>query len=608
MSDSGDQNRIAIRAGGKRFNPHQTRVIATPLLGLNFTLANGVLSNPIRMQSCTNIQYIRDYNAAMGGTCDGIALAVVFAVQYSVSLPATGADPAFRATKSLHERYALSTIQVKPGKAGQGYMMSRGETSIGLLQAMLEETRCATQVMRASRQACEGYAVTNDRNALNSDSLDFGSIDNRGLVATRPMMRDEQRRIVASGTAITVPETGDQLEDIIVFPLTADGPLGVHTSGFSIESLFDATNTWEFLLRLCFDTGIYAAGAALVGDFTVTPYLVWRVWNGKKNVDSKVAAPPVFGKVWQWNNNIGVVQQGTLQTLSGPAVEAHVEVGYPPIVYGEAIANSPVPIVDGGNYFFQEIIAGSGTALKCRLMPPNVTPASLNTSAIYLQVGREGGGNTLPFAGWNLARGNEMALYWNDTFKSRAIPGSSGGVHGAPFGTHSMSYEMPLFSSVGVRTNATSFVLRTPNGSLRYGANWAAGAAVATIESGRSDSTLDLDMGGFLHYPIAFSDRETDGFSGLEVRAAGDRAGITVLTFGGFQLPVQAFGTTTPAPVNVMRLLTDYEHFKTDPCECHPAEAPPYVFNPASKDIALGNALTSGVRVISGKGASFSSQ
>jgi hypothetical protein len=58
----------AIRAGGKRFLPHQSRVIESRLIGVDQTVANGTLSNPFRMQSVSNVQYIRDYNEQIGGT------------------------------------------------------------------------------------------------------------------------------------------------------------------------------------------------------------------------------------------------------------------------------------------------------------------------------------------------------------------------------------------------------------------------------------------------------------------------------------------------------------------------------------------------------------
>jgi len=557
------------------------------------------------MQSVSNIQYIRDYNAQNGGTCDAIALGVAFRIKYNYTLPATGADPSFRATASLHERYALSTMSVKPGKAGQGYTMSRGETSIGGMLAWLEDTRAVSQTMKAARIACDGYQSTKDRNAVNGDGLTAGSIDNVGLVGTRSLVRDEQRRVVASGTAGNYPESGEQYEDIIFFPLTADGAFGVHSSGFSIEELFDATNTWEFQIRPVFDTGIHAAGAALIGDFDVKVSLVWRVWNGKKNEKATVAADPVIGKVWQWNNAIGTVTQGTLQVLSGPAVQNHIEVGYPSIVYGEAISGSTVPVVDGANYFFQELIPGSGTAVKCRLMPCNVPPSSLNNDAVYLQVGREGGANTLPFAGWNLARGNEMLRLWNDQFRARAIPGSSlGGVRGQPYGTHIEGREFAMFTETGVRSNPNSFVTRTPANSVYYGTAWGVGgAAVPTIAANNQCSITELGLGGFLHYPIAFSDREVDGFAGLEVRSAGDTAGISVLTFGGFQLPVAKYSTSgaqNPAQVNVLRVLTDYAHFSTDPCACDHEVAKNFVFKPSSPNVSLGDSLTTSVVVLNG--------
>lgn len=593
----------AIRAGGKRFLPHQSRVIESRLIGVDQTVANGTLSNPFRMQSVSNVQYIRDYNEQIGGTTNAIALGVAFRIRYSYTLPATGADPSFRATANLHERYALSTMSIKPGKAGQGYTMSRGETSIGGMLRWIEDTRLCSQTMKAARIACDGYQSTRDRNAINGDGLTAGSIDNVGLVGTRTLVGDEQRRVVASGTAAAYPETGEQYEDIIFFPLTADGSLGVHTSGFSIEELFDATNTWEFQIRPVFDTGIHAAGAALVGDFDIKVSLIWRCWNGRKNEAAAVAADPIYGKVWQWNNAVGTVTQGTLQVLSGPAVQNHIEVGYPSIVYGEAISGSTVPVVDGTNYFFQELIPGSGTAVKCRLMPCNVPPSSLNNDAVYLQVGREGGRNTLPQAGWNLARGNEMIRLWNDQFRARAIPGHSlGGVRGTPYGTHSEGREFPMFTDTGVRLNANSFVTRTPSNSVYYGTAWGVGgAAVPTIQASNQSSITELGLGGFLHYPIAFSDREVDGFTGLEVRAAGDTAGISVLTFGGFQLPVAKYSTTgaqNPAQVNVMRILTDYAHFSTDPCACDHEQAKNFVFKPMSPNVALGDALTTSVVVL----------
>jgi hypothetical protein len=588
---------IGIRAGGASFNGAANQVYVTELLGLSQSVASGVQTAPIRLQSASNIQVIRDTNKQLGGTGDAVALAVVFRVRYSVDVAAVGgASPAFRATKGIRERYALSTLSIKPGKAGQGYTMSRGETSIGLLMAMLDDTRIASQTMRAVRQATPGYAVTKDRNALNGDNIATASIDSTMLTAARNLINDEQRRVVASGTAITVPETGDQYEDVIVFPLTADGMHGVFTSGFSIEDLFSATNTWEFLFRPVFDADIYSAGSTLNGTFSIDLSVAWRPGGLAKNRKGK-PVNETYGKVWQWNNNIGTVVQGTLQTLPGPAVQNHVEVGYPVIVYGES--TSTVPVVDGANYFFQEIIPGSGTALKCRLMPCNVTPASLNTQAIYLQVGRENGENTFPLGGWNLAKGNESLLRWNSSFLARAVPGYNKNIHGAAYGTHCESQELPLFSSTGVRSNATAFVVRTEPTSLYYGTAWSVGGAlVPAIQAPKSDTVTELDMGGLLHFPIAFSDRSVDGFFGTEVRPAGDLSGITVLTIGGFQLPQAKYsiaGTQNPANVNVMRVLTDYAGFSTDPCACNHDMAEPAVFNTATPNAALGIALTTSV-------------
>lgn len=589
---------IGIRAGNSSFNGARNQIYVTRLLGLDRTVASGVQTETIRLQSASNVQVIRDTNKQLGGegADDAVALAVVFRVRYSVDLPATGIDPAFRATKSIRERFALSTLSVKPGKAGQGYTMSRGETSIGLLLSILEDTRLCSQTMRAVRQATPGYAVTRDRNALNGDGIATASIDSTMLTAARNLICDEQRRVVASGTAITVPETGDQYEDVIVFPLTADGMHGPFTAGFSIEDLFSATNTWEFLLRPVFDTGIYAAGATC-GDFSIEVSCAWRPGAAGKNRKGR-APSNVYGKVWQWNNALATVAQGTLQTLAGPAVQNHVEVGYPVVVYGENIDGSPVSVVDGNKYFFQEIIPGSGTALKCRLMPCNIPPSNFNTQQVYVQIGRENGENTFPLGGWNLAYGNESLLRWNSTFTARAVPGYFNSVMGAAYGTHCESQELPLFSSTGVRSAATSFCLRTPNGSLAYGTSFGAGTAVATIDAPKADTVTELDMGGLLHFPLAFSDRTVDGFFGTEVRPAGDLSGISVLTIGGFQLPQAKYDTTGaqhPANVNVVRILTDYAGFSTDPCACNHDMAQPAVFNDKTPNAALGIGLTASV-------------
>lgn len=589
-----------IRAGAASYNGARNQIRVTRLLGLDRSVASGVQTETIRMQSASNVQVIRDTNRQLGGpNCDdAVALAVVFRVRYSVDVAAVAGVPAsFRATKSIRERLALSTISVKPGKAGQGYTMSRGETSIGLLLAMLDDTRIASQTMRAVRQATPGYTITSDRNSLNGDSLATASIDSTMLTAARNIINDEQRRVVASGTVITVPQTGDQYEDVIVFPLTADGMHGPFTSGFSIEDLFSATNTWEFLVRPVFDTGIYSAGSSINGNFSIEVSCAWRPGAAGKNRNGK-APSNTYGKVWQWNNALATVAQGTLQTLAGPAVTNHVEVGYPVIVYGENIDGSPVPVVDGANYFFQEVAAGTGIALKSRLMPCNIPPVNFNTQQRYVQIGRENGENTFPEGGWNLAYGNESLLRWNSSFTARAVPGYFNSVSGAAYGTHCEGQEFPLFASEGVRSNATSFCLRTPNGSLKYGANFGAGAAVATIEAAKSDTVVELDMGGLLHFPLAFSDRTVDGFFGTEVRAAGDISGISVLTIGGFQLPQAHYdpsGAQHPANVNVMRVLTDYAQFSTDPCACDHSIATPAIFNPASPSAELGKALTTSV-------------
>ena len=581
----------AVRADGKLFTNTEHLVFEQPLTGLSQTLASGVKSAPINLRDATNQQVIRDNNRMRGGTTDAIALGIVFRIRHTVTVAAAaGVGASVRASHNIYNRYALSTIDVKPGKAGEAYLMSRGDTSIGQLMCWLESSRAFTQCFKTIRTACDGYQITADRGGLSGSGIAQGARDNQPLVAARNMMLNTQRRTVAAGTLTTVPEAGTEYEDLIVFPLTADGPTGATSSGFSVESVFSAENLWSFFIRPVFDTGIYSAGSTST-DFTIDVSLVYRVHCGAA-MQGQDPIPPVYGKVWVWNNNIGTIPDGVKQTLSGAAVEAHALVGYAPTVYGEAIGNSPVPVVDGANYFFQELEPGSGVAVKVRIIPPNLAPANLNTDARYVQIGRENAPfPTLPFGGYTQAKGNEGLKEYNGLYRVAAI--------NDPFNVPREGSELPLFTDVGARSATTSFVVYTDNSvnpSVKYGTSFGAGTNVSTTSALRpGDSDADLGIGGLNILPLAWCDRSVHGFTGLEVRAAGDRAGIVVQSIGGYLLPKTIYSGSTPANVHTIRVLTNYDQFSTDPCACDHNMVTPAVFSPNKATMAKGAALTSGI-------------
>lgn len=592
----------AIRADGLLFNDTDRMVYEFPLQGIQATVADGVQTAPLRMVATSNRNILRQINEARGGSCDAIALGVMFKIQYNVDITSDAGLPVgFRATNSLQERLALSTLQVIPGKAGEGYFMSNGETSIGQFLEWAQTSGGFRQQFQAAFMACDDYNLTQERGSTLSQGFVATSQDNVANDMARALMPHDIRRVCALGpdaggpASVSLPEFGTPQADLVYFPLTLDGPTGVTSAGFGSESFFSSENEWIFYLRPKFDAEQYAGTATLVGDFTITASLIYRIHVGKKQ-EGDVPVPPAHGATWRWVRQAGTIPDGTSTIISGGNVVSHVCVGYPTQVYGDG---NSVPKVDGNNFFWQELSPGTNVAVKRRLVPPMLVPSDLNTPAQYLIIGREGGLDTFPLGGYNQALGNESLKELNWRSRNAAAKNALG------LATEAIEY--PIFSDYGVRNLGTSFVVfgdpatAVANPPLRFGASWGAGAAVQATVLNRGDLDLPTGLGGLRNFLLAWCDRTVEGFAGVQVRSDSDMAGLRVLTVGTFRLPKRtytALNQGVPAQVNVITRMGPYEAFSSDPCSCDHDQFVPLVYSPGSKASEKGASLTSSFKVL----------
>ena len=584
----------AVRANGRVINDTDRMVYELPLQGLNFSVASGVQTNVIRMASVTNKEIIRQIAAQKGASSDPIALGLMFKIGYSVTVAAdTGTtSSSLKCTNSFAERHALSTIQVAPGKAGEAYLMSNGETSMGQLTEWLQTSSGFTQQFAAAFEACDDFHVTADRSATNSDGHVVSALDNVHLTGVRSLMNNEQRRVCFvgnGGTPVTLPQDGTPSVDLFYFPLTMDGPTGVSSAGFSVESLFSSENEWNFFVRPVFDAAQYSPGSTLNGNFTITVSLIYRLHEGKR-FENDVAAAPAYGAVWKWIRQCGTIPDGVSTVINGSNVVSHIAVGYPALVYGDPTTGSPLPVQDGAFYFKQEVEAASGSYVTRRLIPPALRPADLNTPGTYLELGREGGGISFPLGGWTQAKGNETikALNWRQ--RNKAIKDA--------FALAMEGIEYPLFSEQGAASLGYTFAAYVPGGANIKYTDGTTSYSVPYAPVSRGGSTVDLGIGGLRNVLLAWCDRTVDGFCGTEVRSDTDAAGLRVLTVGGFQLPKRIWNNPTAyAQVQVLTRMGPYEGFSANPCDCHPDHAEPLVFKAGSATADKGDALTAAFKV-----------
>ena len=592
----------AVRANGRVFNDTDRMVYELPLQGLSFSVPSGTQTSVIRMASVTNKEVVRQIAAQKGASTDPIALGLMFKISCNVTVAAGAGTttPDLRATHSFVERHALSTIQVSPGKAGEAYLMSNGETSMGQLTEWLQTSSGFRQQFAAAFEACDDFHVTADRNATNSDGHVISSLDNVHVTGARSLMNNEQRRLCYLGngaTPVTLPEPGTPINDLFFFPLTMDGPTGVSSAGFSVESLFSSENEWNFYVRPVFDAAQYSPGSALIGNYTITVSLIYRLHEGKR-YENDIAAAPAYGAVWKWIRQCGTIPDGVSTVINGSNVVSHIAVGYPALVYGDPTTGSPLPVQDGSFYFKQEVQAGTGEFVVRRLIPPALRPADLNTAGTYLELGREGGGISFSLGGWTQAKGNETVKALNWRQRNKAIKDA--------LALPMEGIEYPLFSDAGAVSLPYTFATYrgsdiTPGGAGILELVYTDGSAtniVPTAPVSHGSTVTDLGLGGMRNFLLAWCDRTVDGFCGTEVRSDTDAAGLRVLTVGGFQLPKRIYSNQSAyAQVQVLTRMGPYEGFSANPCDCHPDHAEPLVFKANSPTADKGDALTSAFKV-----------
>lgn len=571
-----------IIAKAQKFSQTRTLVrelrlnsLAATVASANTQAATGTYR--IRLSDASEWEIAKAVACQLGGTA--IPIGLVFRFKWSETI---ADDPLLsagaRVENSVFERWARSTLNVKPGRAGQYYLQSKTVSLGGLF---LEMYQCGgfNAQLRAMFEACSNLRVTNDRQALTTGGAVFGSGDGAANIEARNVVPDLMMRLCSAGTATPVPENGTPYEDGIPFLFTLDGsPSGVDGAGISIDDAFSAASPWQFAIQPIYDEGIRSPGSALTGGtVTITPSLIYRVAKAEK-----------FGAMWCRSTNVITLNGGTTATIPGGSVSQHAFVGWFPDIYGEA--GDDVGVVDGTNYPWMEAEAGTGGFIKARIVPPMIPPADLITEGKYLAIGRESGDRFFPLGG-NVqgAYGDEPVREWNDHHVLTA--------ERMAFGKARERMELPLFSDVGARAKSTSFVTR--GNIVKYGASFAAGSLLSTIAAPRGDSSYPAGIGGFNAFPIAWCDRSVKGFAGVEIRAEGDEAGITVQAVKGFQAPRTPFNSGNAADgkgVTVWKSVgTSYADAGSTPCDTNVTQVPVVPNTAASLSspaLAKGLALT----------------
>jgi len=507
-----------------------------------------------------------------------VAIGIVFKIAFTETIAHdAGLSASARAEMDIFNRYARSTINVQPGKAGNFYYQSK---TVSLGGSFLEQytNGAFDEQIRAVLETCTASRITNDRTAVTTGSGVFSCPDNAMDVETRSLLPDLGMRIVAcGGTDITSPEDGTPLVDCIPFLFTEDGsPSGVGGAGISLQDAFATEQFWQFTIKIVYDAGIRSANSSLTGGtVTITPSLIYRIDRGK----------PKYGAAWTRLTNVTTLNGGTATVIPGGTVSNHNFVGWMPDIYGEA--GDTVGTVDNSNYVFQEFEDGSGIAGKIRIVPPNVPPSAFQTQGEYLRIGREGGHDTFPLGNnVNAAYGDEPIRAWNALHQYLAETRA--------FGKSKQRLELPYLTSKGASTATTSFVTR--GNVAKYGASWGGGNVISTISAPRGDSSYPMGLGGFLLYPIAWVDRSVKGFMGVEVRAADDMAGLVVqniLNFPSPRTPWNSSNASNGKGITVWKSLgVSYADVGLTPCDTQNLSQVPAVPNENSPAAAKGITLT----------------
>ena len=570
----------AVHADGQRFNMAIPQVMELPLDSLTQTLsANGASTGLVRISGAPEAATLLAINKALGGTCSPKILGIVMRFEQTVSLPAT-AGMSGTHYAGIHERLAHHKLNVTPGQNSSDYFMTRADISVGQFELYKRLGGFVDAIQAVCDEFCHDNATSLSRSEANIAGTGFSAPDQYPVITNRPAVAAWYPRAVISGTAQDSPGAFEPAADVVLFPFTADGFSGVSSAGRPYEEVFDSVNVWQFSVTRGDNTNLYRG--ATFGTLTIRFSVLYAVHQGK-HLEGENPVLPTYGLPWRWNNNAGTAVSGTDSNVTGGAIEDLITVGFFPEYYPLTSTAYPVLETETG-------VATSRVGLA--FDAPLINPATmLNTKSSYWMIGDQSS-YQFPLGGNLNDSGYSVLNFYNARFRKQAAD--------AGYEQYRQGIEVPIFSDSTTKTATTSYLTYYPNGSLRFGtiAGWAGATPIVTTWVNRGAEPNVVGIGGLMLFPLAWCDRQANGFAGVQPRARGDLRPLRVNTAANCQWPFPTPVTTTGKSRNIQ--VFSLGGRDTAGGACSVKNTVPVVPNPASPAFAMAAKLSASIKPVSG--------
>lgn len=558
---------------GRIFDGPIPRLFAMKLSSIAKT-GKGALDTMRLVDAGSELSRVRTIAASYGGV--PVAVSIAFAFEQSFSF--TGVAGANVVRAPFRERYSLSTFLLSPGKLGDSYFRGLPKR-VGVVNDRLSVAIAPRIIAETIDFLCEtGGERTNSVQTTKRGSP-------QGLRSTRPLysLSHPQYRTVYGPDTVVYPEPMTPPFDVMVLPLTADGYNGdLETAGILLDRLIDSgeSSYWTFQFNLVDNNALFA-NTATFGNYTVTPYLVFRV---ERPENGRI----VEGRVWEDRDNLPHMT-ATVTPFAAPDVSSHAIVGCLPVVHDQN--------ADGGNRYWLMADAATGFAVPVHVIPPELSPLrDLWTEGNYPSIGD---GTSEQFPNDVRAEGVRVIRDFNglNGFVGTAIDNNG-------FGRPSLFAELYTYGAVGLRSSQTSHCSASVDGTniWRYGTNYDTGTPVPInyraelLPVPENTAFRTAEVGGIQFYPIAYCNRELKGFPGVAVRTDSDSRPIVVTRVGQWTPPMRrtSTGLNRAWDVTVQRITGTASSCAN---KLKSGTEVPVLANAASIKAALGEKLTPSVAV-----------
>lgn len=451
-----------------------------------------------------------------GATAEPVVVGIGWRIRQTITMPAVAGGTVANFMAPFTERYALCTINVSIGSAGNAYL--KGKT---YPLATMHDLARVEIAPRAFRNA---FALTFDSRAARFSSvpgiLTLPESD-AAFIAEEPDRRayldTDQLRTVYSTAGTTEPRNGTPDGDFTFFPLTFDGLLGdIGGAGVRLSKLRDLANgqvNWTLTFennhiindgatQAClYRSGVHAQDPAF-GTIQVIPILYYRI--GDFSAQGAEKGANLEGEIWTYQDNLPKLSPGTgTLDLAASQIAGLTMLGWRKRYHD---ANT-----DADSFFFQKVDPGPALPYRpcIRMIPPAISVVTnLQTKGNYLSVGTP---EVEEYPCDTNAIGVTLLREFNAPWRRQACNGSV--LDGVVMGQ-----ELPLFQNATDRTATTSLVSMYP---VVYGTvaqlNAGTAGAVTTITLNSLGGSV-AGLGGFQRLPIAWSNPSIMGAPSLGAR------------------------------------------------------------------------------------------